>query len=122
MAKMKVIDCFRLRSRPSALLGTVALRIPSATHPEPLGCELADKEEAGMDVNPESGNRKPDFRLRIKERGLTGMERQAISGAGTSCPGSCPLQAMQWGLGQRPGIAGQGSQILVGRRGNALTT
>lgn len=75
MAKMKVIDCFRLRSRPSALLGTVALRIPSATHPEPLGCELADKEEAGMDVNPESGNRKPDFRLRIKERGLTGMER-----------------------------------------------
>lgn len=78
MAKMKVIDCFRLRSRPSALLGTVALRIPDATHPEPLGCELADKEEAGMDVNPESGNRKPDFRLRIKERGLTGMERQAI--------------------------------------------
>lgn len=48
MAKMKVIDCFRLRSRPSALLGTVALRIPDATHPEPLGCELADKEEAGI--------------------------------------------------------------------------
>lgn len=55
MAKMKVIDCYRLRSRPSAPWVPVALRIPSATHPEPLGCELADKEEAGMDVNPESG-------------------------------------------------------------------
>lgn len=55
-----------------------------------------------------------------KERGLTVMERQAISGAGTSCPGSCPLQAMQRGLGQRPGN-GSRDKSLVGCQGNALT-
>ena len=51
----KCFSAVHLPSRPTALLGTVALRIPSATHPEPLYHDLADKEEAGMDVNPESG-------------------------------------------------------------------
>lgn len=67
-----------------------------------------------MDVNPESGNRKPDFRLRIKERGLTEMERQAIQRSWDLMSRLLPSAGDAVGSGATPRFAGRGSQILVG--------
>lgn len=47
-SNLLIFSVVRLPGRPPALLGTVAPGIPSATHPEPLYRDLADKEEAGI--------------------------------------------------------------------------
>lgn len=125
MAKMKVIDCFRLRSRPSAPWVPVALRIPSATHPEPLNRDPALKENAAffhpdrsgypLTFSLSRGKAVPEARrAEDKERPLTvfyqiGLIRRSrpYLGGFLACAAST--------------IAGRGSQILVGCRGNALT-
>lgn len=67
-----------------------------------------------MDVNPESGNRKPEIRLRIKERGLTVMERQAIQRSWDYMSRLLPPSGERVGSGATPRFAGTGSQILAG--------